>query len=84
MYHPAAALRTPAIERDSYADMATIPAVLLDARARRSEPVAGAAPLLAVPAPPPFATPIIDPSPAIIVSAPEPADTIDTDQLTLF
>ena len=37
MYHPAAALRTPAIERDSYADMATVPAVLLDARAKRAE-----------------------------------------------
>jgi uracil-DNA glycosylase len=37
MYHPAAALRTPAIERESYADMATVPAVLLDARAKRAE-----------------------------------------------
>ena len=30
MYHPAAALRTPAIERDSYADIAAVPAALLD------------------------------------------------------
>ncbi|MBA2299866.1 MAG: uracil-DNA glycosylase [Chloroflexi bacterium] len=37
MYHPAAALRTPAIERESYEDMALIPAVLTDARARRAE-----------------------------------------------
>ncbi len=36
MYHPAAALRTPAIERASYADMALVPAVLDDARARRA------------------------------------------------
>jgi uracil-DNA glycosylase family 4 len=35
MYHPAAALRTPAIEEQSYADAGRIPQVLLDARARR-------------------------------------------------
>jgi DNA polymerase len=35
MYHPAAALRTPAIERESYADIAAVPAALLDARRRR-------------------------------------------------
>jgi uracil-DNA glycosylase len=37
MYHPAAALRTPAIERESYDDVAHIPAVLVAARERRSE-----------------------------------------------
>lgn len=37
LYHPAAALRTPAIERESYEDVALIPAVLTDARARRVE-----------------------------------------------
>ena len=35
MYHPAAALRTPSIERDSYADIAAVPGALLAARARR-------------------------------------------------
>jgi len=35
MYHPAAALRTPAIERDSYQDIGGVPAALLDARRRR-------------------------------------------------
>ncbi len=35
MYHPAAALRTPVIERESYADIAAVPAALLDARRRR-------------------------------------------------
>jgi DNA polymerase len=35
MYHPAAALRTPAIERESYADIAGAPRVLLESRARR-------------------------------------------------
>ncbi len=37
MYHPAAALRTPAIERESYEDVALIPAVLTAARERRTE-----------------------------------------------
>ena len=41
MYHPAAALRTPAIERESYADIAGVPAALIDAR-RRREAVAAA------------------------------------------
>jgi hypothetical protein len=36
MYHPAAALRTTAIERESYEDVALIPAVLTEARARRA------------------------------------------------
>jgi hypothetical protein len=36
MYHPAAALRTPAIEAESYADVARIPGVLLEARDRRA------------------------------------------------
>lgn len=36
MYHPAAALRTPAIERDSYVDIGAAPRALLDARARRA------------------------------------------------
>ena len=36
MYHPAAALRTPAIERESFEDIAKVPAVLLRARARRA------------------------------------------------
>lgn len=35
LYHPAAALRTPDIERTSYADVAQIPVALLEARARR-------------------------------------------------
>jgi DNA polymerase len=35
MYHPAAALRSPAVERDSFEDMARVPAVLVQARAMR-------------------------------------------------
>ena len=42
MYHPAAALRTPAIERDSYADIAAVPAALLDSRSRREAAVQAA------------------------------------------
>ena len=35
LYHPAAALRTPDIESQSYEDVASIPTALLEARARR-------------------------------------------------
>ena len=44
MYHPAAALRTPAVERESYADIAGVPAALIDARRRREAVRAGLAP----------------------------------------
>ena len=40
MYHPAAALRTPSIERESYADIAAVPTTLIASR-RRREVVAG-------------------------------------------
>jgi DNA polymerase len=36
MYHPAAALRTTAIEEQSYRDIEKVPGVLLEARARRA------------------------------------------------
>ena len=36
LYHPAAALRATAIEQQSYADVASVPRALLDARARRA------------------------------------------------
>ncbi|MFL5713961.1 MAG: uracil-DNA glycosylase family protein [Chloroflexota bacterium] len=42
LYHPAAALRSSEVERQSFADVAGIPAALLEARRRRSPaPVAG-------------------------------------------
>lgn len=46
MYHPAAALRTPALERESFEDVARVPGVLLSARERRGDvaPSASAAP----------------------------------------
>jgi uracil-DNA glycosylase family 4 len=37
MYHPAYALRNPAVERESFDDMSRIPAVLVAARERRAE-----------------------------------------------
>jgi DNA polymerase len=76
MYHPAAALRTPAVEQASFADVALVPAVLDDARARRSEPGDVVATLPAVaPAPASLAPPTPD------QPAPEPPPL---DQLTLF
>jgi hypothetical protein len=44
LYHPAAALRTPEIERTSYQDVAMLPAALLESRARRESPARQAAP----------------------------------------
>jgi DNA polymerase len=46
LYHPAAALRSTEVERQSYADVALIPAALLEARARR-EPAAEPEPAVA-------------------------------------
>ena len=46
LYHPAAALRSTEVERQSYADVALIPAALIEARARR-EPAAEPEPAVA-------------------------------------
>lgn len=96
MYHPAAALRTPEIARTSFADMAAVPAALLDSRARRSrttapEPSAPepSAPEPSAPEPPPApeagarapeAAAPVGPAPSPAHIADAPAD----DQLTLF
>ena len=81
MYHPAAALRTPAIETESYADMAAVPMALVDARRRREagrstddEPPASALLSVAPTAVAAAATPDVPLEPA---DAPTP-------QLTLF
>jgi DNA polymerase len=42
LYHPAAALRSTEVERQSYADVALIPGALLDSRTRREGPPAAA------------------------------------------
>jgi DNA polymerase len=57
MYHPAAALRTPAIERESYADIAAVPSALLDARRRREPAMPAAAPNVDEAIPEPAAPP---------------------------
>lgn len=69
MYHPAAALRTPAIERESYADIAGVPATLIASRTRREAAI--------IVAEPDTTAPTIEPEPE-----PEFEDT--TPQLTLF
>jgi len=74
MYHPAAALRTAAIERDSYADISAVPAALLDAR-RRREPVEAAPAIERDPEPESEADTLLAP--------PTPADG-SAPQLTLF
>ncbi len=71
MYHPAAALRTPSIERESYEDAALIPRVLTDARERRRQSTLAAAETAVSVA---ATIPAVD------------ADTVadPTDQLTIF
>lgn len=79
LYHPAAALRTPAIEEASFADVALVPRALDEARARRAG-VAATAGLAADPREPPApAAPA--PGPAAVPLEPEPPAV---DQLTLF
>ncbi len=80
MYHPAAALRTPAIEQASYADVARIPAALDDARARRS----GSGPRAPAPATAATSAAAVPSSAAPApLERPEP-DSPAVDQLTLF
>lgn len=91
MYHPAAALRSPAVERDSFEDVTRVPGVLLRARERRGEGMA--TPAMAEttdPAPDPNAVPAPEPAPepapAPGASRPVAADPAadDASQLTLF
>ena len=71
MKPPAAALRTPSIERESYEDVALIPRVLTDARDRRKRSTLAAAETA---------------SPAAATIPTVDADTVadPTDQLTIF
>ena len=89
MYHPAAALRTAAIERESFDDIAGLPGALIASRKRRDEP----SPAVAAAEPPPTAETTDAPATstsadtAPSASAMLPANTgdaADTDQLTLF
>ena len=78
MYHPAAALRTPAIERESYADIAAVPSTLIDARRRRETAAEGPAPAVeTVPAATASPAPVVEA--AAVVEAPTPAEAVDID-----
>ena len=91
MYHPAAALRTPAIERESYDDIAQVPTALIASRERRAARErtavavgAGVATAVAVaPEPPAEPESIEQPEPEAERS-PAGAELVPTDQLTLF
>ena len=76
MYHPAYALRNPAVERESFEDMARIPGVLVEARDRRR---ATRRPPAAPAASTTTSAPTND---EVAPTAAEPAS--DTDQLSLF
>jgi DNA polymerase len=75
MYHPAAALRTPAIERESYDDIGRAPRALLDARARRE---AGAG------TPSEFPVVVAEPDPATFVAVTADPGVTAPDELTIF
>jgi uracil-DNA glycosylase family 4 len=76
MYHPAYALRNPAVERESFEDMGMVPGVLIASRERRAANRAAAAG--ARPAVPPSA------SSTTTTSSVSQAPADDTDQLTIF
>lgn len=90
MYHPAAALRTPSLERASFDDIARVPSVLQRSRDRRESggepgPTPGTDAEPAVqpsPVPEPAAPPAAASAPASPAEPAAPAD--DASQLTLF
>ena len=98
MYHPAAALRTPAIERESNDDIPQVPTALIASRERRAAREraavavgAGVGTAIAVPAEPPSGRESQEPGPEpqpepASVAEPSPAvpEPVPTDQLTLF
>jgi hypothetical protein len=100
MYHPAAALRTPAIERESYTDIGQVPTALIASRERRAARertavAVGVGAGVAVassqpPEPEPSVEPQLLPQPPelerdpVTEPAPASADLVPTDQLTLF
>jgi uracil-DNA glycosylase family 4 len=59
LYHPAAALRSPEVERQSYVDVAAIPSVLTEARRRRHQPEPAAGPAGQAPDDPPAEAPTL-------------------------
>jgi DNA polymerase len=87
LYHPAAALRTPEIERTSYRDVASIPVALLESRARRtpvSPPSAPSATGSVTPATTAAAAvAIVEETIVVPATAPESGSDVDSD-FTLF
>ncbi len=89
MYHPAYALRNPAVERESYEDVALIPDVLIAARERRQGAAGiasteGARPTGDAELPAPDAgTPSSSEAGPATINPPAPIDP-DADQLSLF
>lgn len=87
MYHPAAGLRTPAIERESYVDVAGVPAALTEARRRRGTagPGAEATTHERARSAPQGSAPLIGAAASLpgLPSGPQPADD-PIPQLTLF
>jgi uracil-DNA glycosylase len=94
MYHPAAALRTPAIERESYDDVARVPTALIASRERRAArertavaaavgAAVGATPVATAPEPESEPAHTQEPEP-VIEPQPASAELVPTDQLTLF
>ncbi len=88
MYHPAAALRTPALEHESLEDIARVPGVLQRSRDRRAGAAPGAEPAgppepgVHDPVPAPAAQPAEASAPATPAEPPATAD--GASQLTLF
>jgi hypothetical protein len=78
MYHPAAALRSPAVERDSVEDIARLPSVLVRARDMRAANDRPGPEMETRDAP---GGPTMDPAPMLATAEPA-AD--ETAQLTLF
>ena len=89
MYHPAAALRTPSIERESYADIANVPMTLLGSRRRRETATTATAIATDPPADTDLAIAVeaaaeLDATEAVEAAAAIPVSDDATPQLTLF
>lgn len=88
MYHPAAALRAGSLKQTMLQDMAGMPQVLIDARARRAAPVASTTPPVApqieavAVAISPDADIEVEAALAVVAALPEPV--ADENQTTLF
>jgi uracil-DNA glycosylase family 4 len=76
MYHPAYALRNPAVERESFDDVGRIPAVLVEARERRAINAAAARATQSAS--------LAGPTPSTTPSSASQAPADDADQLTIF